>query len=267
METADKDLLAYRPDIRFIEPDVVPGEITPIPLPVQIEDIQARRDRVKRLASAVNALATATQARVDEKAKGLIIKLDPNVDAQAVAAMRAMYPDDNPLEITYDQYKACKERMRLAGEALGKKASISPEEVEDALENASADAASASSSASSALVATGADTEDGIASAGAPAGPTGRSAAIGTFNQMGGYNTTDATNGGLRPELDKDARIVEPLDVGEFQDIMIKILINFLWKMFLKPAIPVFGLPDELVKIPKEYIGMLKGISVLGYSP
>jgi hypothetical protein len=262
METADKGLLAYRPDIRFIEPDVQPGEITPVSLPTQIEDIQDRRGRVKRLASAVNALATATQARVDEKAKGLVIKLDP-----AVAAMRAIYPNDNPLEITYDQYKNCKERMRLAGEALGKKASISPDEVEEALENASADAASASSSASSALVATGASTEDGVSSARAPAGPTGRSAAIGTFNQMGGYNTTDATNGGLRPELDQDARIVEPLDVGEFQDIMIKILINFLWKMFLKPAIPVPGLPNELVKVPKEYVGMLKGISVLGYSP
>lgn len=229
LDDASRDLLAYRPQINFVEPEVLPGEIEPLEDPVQLEDIAAERKKVRQLAKAVNALATATQARVDERAKGIIINLDPKVDAQAIMAMRRKFPDSDPTQITYAQYKECKENMRKKGEEIGKKATISPQDVEKALQDQAAAAAG--------------------------------EFAPGNFNQLGGYNTPAAIDGGLRPELNTNAQIIEPLDIDEFQDIMMKVLVNFLWKNFIKPVIPlppgVPGLPDTLVSVDKGMISLL----------
>lgn len=213
LDDESRELLAYRPDIKFIEPEVMPGEIEPIEVPVQLEEIEIERQKVRQLAKAVNVLATAIQARADERAKGMVIELDPKVDAQAVAAMRRKFPDDDPTKITFEQYRSCKEDMRKRGEEIGKQASISPEQVDRATE-------------------------------------------------------PDATN--VRPELDKNSQIIEPLDIPKFQDIMICILVNYIWKKFIKPTIPIPegfpGLPDELCKVPKDMVGMITGmgVSILG---
>lgn len=230
LDDTSRNILAYRPKIDFVEPEVEPGEITPIEVPVQLEEVADERKKVRQLAKAVNALATALQARVDEKAKGLVIKLDPKVDAQAVMAMRRMFPGADPTRITFDQYKKCKEDMRKKGEEIGKKATITPEQVEKAIQDMATAAA-------------------------------GGAGVGGTFNQLGGFNTPDALNGGLRPELNKNAQIIEPLDIDEFQDIMMKILVNFLWKNFIKPVIPlppgVPGLPDKLCSVDQGMVSLL----------
>ena len=235
LDDASRGLLAYRPQINFVEPDVVPGEIDPIEVPTQLEDVAEARDKVRKLAKAVNVLATATQARVDEKAKGLIINLDPKVDAQAIMAMRRKFPDNDPTQITYAQYKECKEDLRKKGEEIGKKATITPEQVEKALQDQAAAAA-------------------------------GEAGVGGAFNQLGGYNTPAALDGGLRPEVNKDAQIIEPLDIDEFQDIMIKVLVNFLWKNFIKPVIPlppgVPGLPDTLISVDKGMINLMSSSGI-----
>jgi len=214
LDDESRELLAYRPDIKFIEPEVMPGEIEPIEVPVQLEEIEIERQKVRQLAKAVNVLATAIQARADERAKGMVIELDPKVDAQAVAAMRRKFPDDDPTKITFEQYRSCKEDMRKRGEEIGKQASISPEQVDRATE-------------------------------------------------------PDATN--VRPELDKNSQIIEPLDIPKFQDIVTKILANDLWEKFILDALkPIPGaksvLPDKLCEVPKDMVGMMTGmgVSILG---
>lgn len=234
LDRTDRDILAFRPNIRYIEPDQQPGEIDPItPDSTQLETIQAERARLKQLAKAINALATATQAKADEKAKGMAIKLDPKVDATVIAAMKRMYPDDDPTQITYDQYRECKERMIDKGRELGQKVLTTEEDVL---------AAAASMNRETAA-------------------------------QMGGYGTTDARDGGLRPELDTKAQIIEPLDMDEFQDFLIRILVNFIWKNFIRPILPLppgIGLmmvPEQIASYPNgmttgDLVSM--GIPILG---
>jgi len=243
LDEDSRDVLSYRPNIIFIEPEVEEGPIEPISTPLQIEDIQKKRQEVKQLAKAVNVLATTLQARADERAKGMIIKLDPKVDAAAVQAIKRMHPEANPLQITYDQYKDCKERMRTAGEDIGQKAIITTDDIIAARDQAAAAQA--------------------ISDQEAVAG-------IGAFNQLGGWNTDDVRNGWLRPEVNENLQIVPPLDIIEFQDIIIKIFVNFIWKNFIKPVIPlppgVPGLPDSLVSVDKTMVNAMvsSGVSVPG---
>lgn len=234
----NRDILTFRPNIRYIEPEQQPGEIDALPPEVPIEDIRAEKNKVKRLAETVNKLATAVQAKADERAKGMKIKLDPKVDAPTIAAMKRMHPDADPTEITYEQYRQCKDRLRAKGEELGKRAAISMDDVRNAANAMSSDA--------------------GVLAA---------------ASQMGGFNTKAARTGGLRPELDENAQIIEPLDIEEFQDFLIRTLINFVWKNFIKPVLPLppgigsFMIPDEIAPLPGgmstgDLVSM--GVPVLG---
>ena len=242
LDQDSRDLLSYRPDIMFIEPEAEEQEIEAVVSPTQIEDIQQKRQEVKQLAKAVNALATTLQARADERAKGMYIHLDPKVDAAAVQAMKRLYPNDDPTKITYDQYKQCKERMRENGEAIGKKVIITTEDIIAARDQAAAIAAI-----------------------------NDEEAAKGAYNQLGGWNTDEARTGMLRPEVNTKLQVVEPLDMAEVQDILLKILANFLWKYFIRPQIPLPpgtpGLPERLVDVDMAVVNSLlaAGIDVPGY--
>lgn len=232
MDEDSRGVLSYRPNIKFIEPEVEAQDPTPVEEPApEIEDIVQKRHEVKQLAKAVNALATALQAKADIRAKNMIIRLDPKVDAAAVQAIRRMYPDADPLSISYPQYKACKENMREMGEAIGKKALITADEVAAAI----------------------------------PQSQPG-SSQPNKQNQFGGWNTESAKNGYLRPEVNERLQIIPPLDISELQDVLLKILVNFLWKNFIKPIIPLPLLPDTLVSVdPKVTNSMVSsGISVPG---
>ena len=72
------------------------------------------------------------QAKADLRAKDMVIKLDPNVDAQAIEAMKRTHPGSNPKEITYPQYAQCKENQRKKGLDLAQQGVVSPEEINNA---------------------------------------------------------------------------------------------------------------------------------------
>lgn len=224
LDPEDRNLLEFRPSIRFIEPEVISEVIEPIE-ELQSEDIKDKRRQVKQLAKAVDILATTIQAMVDDKAKNMKIKLDPAVDPAAVAAMNRKFPGENSEEITYDQYKRVKDDLRELGNEIGKKALVTPEQIAD--ERDDADLAQQNK------------TSNRIA-------------------QMGGFDTPEAMNGGLRPELQSVTQIIPPIDIAKIQIDLICVLVNFIWKVFIKSVFkpiaipPPFGpsladlLPDKL---------------------
>lgn len=243
LDDADRGILEFRPEIQFVEPDAEPATPNPVPVPVerlQLEDVEAERERIKKIAKAVNALAVATQARLDERAKDMKIKLDLNADQDVIQAMRRRYPNDDPTEITYQQYRNCRNNIRNKGVEIAGQATTTPD-----LVAAARDAALA-------------------------AGPN-----AGT--QLGGYGTEEAATGQLRPELNTRATIIPPLNVEEFQIDMICILVNFIWKIFIKPIFkpiaipPPFGpsladlLPDQLCDPGIKMT--IPGLFILGDKP
>ncbi len=224
LDKKSKSVLTFRPKINFIEPDQEPSPIEAEADLPSSQNVADRRQRIKKLADAVDLLAGLTQKKIDNKAKGQIIKLDPKVDIATIQSMRRTYPDSdlNPnndfTQITYQQYKRCRDNIRKYGQRVGAKAVISKDEISKAK-------------------------EDFLS------GKPGMGMGIGTEK---------ATTGGLRPELDKRSQIIEPIDIDEFQDELLKILVNFLWKNFIKPIIPLPFLPDELVSTSKKSRKMVK---------
>jgi hypothetical protein len=217
LDDTSRDILEFRPQIEFVEPEVQPGPIQPIAAPEKLEDVLQKADETRKLAKAVDTLAAALQAKADLRAKDMIIKLDPRVDAPVIAAMKRAHPGADPTIITYPQYAACKENQLQKGLDLAKQGLIDPEDIEKAR----------------ASLGTGAD--------------------INGFDA--GFNSEEARTGGFRPERNEQNQIIAPLDMEETQDTLMKILVNFLWKNFIKPVIPVPpgvpALPDELVSTPK----------------
>ena len=58
-----------------------------------------------------------------------------------------------------------------------------------------------------------------------------------------------------RPEEDPVSDILKPLDVEDFQDLMMRYLMNSLWGDFIKPVvesiIPGVSLPDQIASLPE----------------
>lgn len=217
LDEEDRDLLEFRPRIEFVEPPAERGVITPQAIPIQLEDIQAERQRVKQMARAVEVLATATQARLDDKAKNLTIRLDRLADQDAIQAMRRHFPGQDPNVITYEQWRKCQDEIRARGLEIARQALFTPEEIRAA----------------------------------------GDAAQSGNF-AIGGYGTLETNSGALRPEVDRRSIIIPPINIEEMQIDLICILVNFIWKNFIKPIFrgiaipPPFGpsiadlLPDQL---------------------
>lgn len=278
-----RDILSYRPNIAFVEPEQQPGFIEPIEIPTQIEEVQDLRDKAKRLAKAVNTLASAVQARADIKSKDMVIKLDPSADAAVVASVKRMYghEDINPYEITYDQYRRCKERMREKGEELGERMIISPEDIQKVKDSVTKPASSFGGRA----VATSLDDIFGndpaaqnIKQVLEEKPPTAQLTAdqidAPPFNQLGGYNTEDAKNGGLRPELQDKGVVIPPIDMELLQAYLVRIFVNAIWEKFVYPLfknLPIVGelLPEQLVTIPADGFSaedlVELGVPVFGY--
>lgn len=201
----DRDTLTFRPTISFIEPDLQDGVIDPVAEEsASVGEIEKKIRKVRLLADSVDILAEAVQLRADERAKNLVIKLDPRVDAAAVQAMRRYFPDADPLSITYSQYVLCREALLDEAVRIGQKPITTPLQILN-VENTPP-------------------------------------------YEMGGYGTEDSRTGGLRPELDKSAQIIEPIDLEELQINLICILINYIWKNFIRKVFP------DLIKkaLPKE---------------
>jgi hypothetical protein len=220
LDDLDRGILEFRPQIQFIEPDIEPGIYNDIPAPIEklsLEEVQDRRERVKQIAQAVDALAAATQVRLDDKAKDMFIQLDPNADQDVIQAMRRKHPDADPTRITYEQYRQCRDNIRNRGIEISKQAITTPELVDQAREDALKDGSSAGS-------------------------------------QLGGFGTEEARTGQLRPELDERATIIQPLNVEEFQIDMICILVNFIWKNFVLPVFKPITIPPPFGKSLADFL-------------
>jgi hypothetical protein len=233
LDSESRNILTFKPNITFVEPDQQDGVIEGEDF-VQLEDVQAGRQKIKKLAEAVNKLATGVQARVDQRASGIVIQLDSNADQDAIQAMRRRFPDADPTKITYDQYRQCRNGVIAKGIEIGDQALVRSKDVE---------------SANNIL------------------------AGSGRFSP-GGYRTNESTNGGLRPELDTNAYIIPPINVEEVQISLICILVNFIWKNFIKATIvkaapPVSfafqGLPDKLCEVAASID--IPGLLILGEKP
>jgi len=308
LDDFDRSILEFRPKIAFVEPDQKPGEIEGIDYP-QIEDVQDAREKIKRLANAVNVLAGAVQARVDSKAKDMFISLDPTVDQDAIQAMKRRYPGADPTKITYDQYRECKNGLRAHGEEVAKQAIVTPEQVAKARDDLYAGGligTNAPGSNRSALLRTGGVTPQ-TTGAGIGVGTgadrfglrsTGLGKGLGDKNQdnnedtdppadrtgvgpggnkrpgFGGYDKADAGSGGFRPELNTSGQIIQPMDVEKMQVDLICILVNYIWKNYIKAILinlpfpvgpPMRLLPDQLCDPGFDY--ELPGLLLLGDEP
>lgn len=236
LDPKSRGVLTFRPQIEFVEPDPVGEEPTPVPERPQLEDVLAEKKSLITLAKAINTLATAIQAKADIRAKDVEIALDPVVDASTVAAMRRLFPDDDPTKINYQQYRQCKDDQRAFGEEIGRRGALNRDEVKEASDK----------------IAEGKGVTD-----------------------MGGFGTKDAIQGLLRPELDPKAQIIPPIPIEEFQISLICILINFIWKNFLKPFLIGASFPVGLAllalpnKICDDGAGGIEipGLFILGGTP
>ena len=336
LDDFDRDILEFRPRIDYVEPDQKPGEIEGVDYP-QLEDIQDARSKIKRLAHAVNVLAGAMQARVDSKAEDMVITLDPNVDQDAIQAMRRRYPGADPTKITYAQYRTCKDGLRAHGEEVAKQAIITPEQVARARDDLYAggligggapgrDRSAILRSGGVISPTTGTDGPIG-AGGGTGTGGTGRGfglnatglgdglgdkskpGAYGLGSPLsstggaqtdsnagtgdggglpedtigggggrppipGGYDKENAGSGGFRPELNSNGQIIQPLDIETMQIDLICILVNFVWKNFIKVVLtslpfpvgpPMNLLPDKLCDPGLDF--EIPGLFILGQKP
>jgi len=221
LKDSSRSLLEYSPDIGYVEPDVVSE--TPSGLhepPVDTNANLAEAKAVQQFAKNIEILAEAAQERADLLATGFCIDLDPSVDYGAIMAMRRHFPEANPSKICYEQYRECKDKIRELANQVSDKvlSSISGEGLQEEM-----------GALNNALGTEGTD-----------------------FNPLLNLVGPQKTN---RPESDKSTQLVEPIDLTEFQDSMLRILANLLWKKFIKPVIPlppgINFLPDEIAPLPK----------------
>ena len=203
LDNKSKNILGFQPNISFVEPAVQPGEIL-----AQEEPVNAlvEKDQLLSLAHNVNLLAIAIQTKVDEISKDVEIHLNEDIDAGVIAAMDREYPDADPTKITYQQYRACKDHVRAEAASIAKQVLITPEDI-----------LAAQGCANKAL----------------------KNEVCDSISQLGGNNTPEAKTGLLRPELDKRAQIIKPIQLQKLQVKLVCILANFIWKNFLLKAFDI----------------------------
>ena len=208
LDPNSRGILNFRPDLSYDSPDVENVDAKPVGRLIPVSENINEFFTARNLAKSVDTLASAIQARADQKAVGFIIKLDPKVDASAVQSMRRLYPDANPLEITYEQYQSCKENQLAHGESIAEKNAMNLDAAMDQLSGGGAD----------------------------PLYDT----------SLSGLISDDAMKGNLRPEVNADNHLVDPIDVDEFSADLLEILVDSMWSKFFKPKLPIPGLPDSI---------------------
>lgn len=107
------DILNFKPVIEFVEPEQIPLEDEDFiePEDTTIDDLRLQTEDLINGYKALSQLIDQTQKRIDNRvsaAGGINVKLDPNKDAAAIAAMKRQFPDlDDHTTIPYDCYKKC----------------------------------------------------------------------------------------------------------------------------------------------------------------
>ena len=208
-------ILNYRPQIQYIEPPTEPEKPNPIVEP-QKDDLESQ-NKLYNLANAVNVLGAAVQARINEKSKNIKIKLNPVVDAAAISAMKRLFGDEDNQFLDNNETYITYDQYKQCRELLCNYGAAIAERTMTSEQEIS-------------------DAKELL---------------------KRGLTTLDlpgSLDGGLRPELSKKANIIEPINMGEFQAELIKLLIREIWKiMIYKPfkKLPVVG-----SSIPKNCPGI-----------
>ncbi len=114
LDQESRSVLEYRPNIAFVQPDVVSEETTPVDYSkVSVPgDGVARLKQLQQMAKNVKAVAEVVQEKADELSSGFEVELDTTTDGNCIRALQRHYPGANPLKVTYEQYKQCKEHQR-----------------------------------------------------------------------------------------------------------------------------------------------------------
>jgi hypothetical protein len=220
LDEESRSILEYTPEIGYVEPRVISEAPEQIHSELESPNVGLGVAKATHiLAKNVQKIAEIVQDEADKLAEGFCVELDSKVDYAAVAAMRRHYPEASSTKICYEQYKKCKEEMRvLANGVSGKVLSTMSEE----------------------------NVKKEIAAVDKALGPD---ADMSSLLEAVGPNKSN------RPEDDKSFQIIEPMDITEFQDNMARYLVNLLWKKFIKPVIPlppgVNFLPDEIAPLPE----------------
>jgi hypothetical protein len=117
-DSSDRDILNYRPEIVFVEPEAeIEVPVGETPLPTLEEDKKSWED-LGRMALLSKLLADVFQDKISRKVGDFTIGLDPNNDAAVIAAMARKYPEADPTKITYQQYRECREGMRDRSDSM-----------------------------------------------------------------------------------------------------------------------------------------------------
>lgn len=177
--TQERDILTFKPDIEYEEPDV--DILDEQPLEDQVSTLEDARKAVDDLSNsykAVEKLAELTQKRVDKKVGNYVVNLDPNVDALVVEAIRRSFPEaKDPTKITFEMYKQCLARTNNA-----ELPQVKAEDLAAAKQNP-------------------------------------------LKTDFSGFGAPPGMN---RPEINSPAKIVEPLDMNELQQNLLKQLFELL---------------------------------------
>jgi len=101
-------ILNYKPVIEYVEP---PDEYLEDELIVIDPTLDDLRDRTQKLMEGYKnlvELANLAEKRLDNRVKadgGLVMELDPDIDAATISAVKRKFPNEDPAKITYDMYK------------------------------------------------------------------------------------------------------------------------------------------------------------------
>jgi len=120
LKQESRSILEYRPNIAFVEPDVVsvtPGVVDHSEIKGEYDGITELKN-VQQLAKHVAAIGQKVQEQADELSKGFEVNLDAQVDANCIRALQRHYPGTNPMKVTYEQYRQCKDHQRELIESM-----------------------------------------------------------------------------------------------------------------------------------------------------
>jgi hypothetical protein len=273
-----RNILINRPSINFVEPELdTTPDIRPLveELP-QLDQVELTKQQIRDLAAAVTTLADVVQLRADQKAANFVVDLDATVDSATVEAMKRQFPDSDPLMITYDQYRQAKQDIYDQGRKVGDRMIISQRDIDRANPDriGGFGTTKADNDAEEILRELERTGENPFQSTAETDAATGEALTTGedlvdtdnnaldpfASNKRKKKSKATVSTGGLRPELDKRAEIVKPIDMNEFKNILMIILANALWKMIIKPFPGMIKrkLPKVLIKPPKGMEWMLK---------
>lgn len=105
--SSQRDILNFRPLIQFVEPDQIQNENIVRIEPQTIDSIKSDTDKLIENYKQIEDLSNQAQAKIDLRAKNLVVKLDPAADGHIIEAIRRHFRDPNKDTITYDDYREC----------------------------------------------------------------------------------------------------------------------------------------------------------------